>query len=262
MRTEQDLCPLQCDGHARMKRKRQRIALTVDDIALLEFGFAESSSGMIFYMRLPGRDIHLTYFERNEEINCHITDSQREPQRVWEISMGTQELAERLTRALRRSVSRYNWNEKYWMFQQPMLDLMGQFSGTDEGDESSRFNLLDTVRLVSSLEREEDLILRARIREGMALGNRPGFQYSLSQSYIVFPFDERMCFRMNADYRKSYVGKTPFGMGILRYMKYLQEELTEVDMKAFIDQDTIEKAKTAMETAILESTTEITSMRS
>lgn len=240
-----------------MKRKRQRLALTVDDIALMEFGFAESSSGVIFFVRLPGRDIHLTYCERNGAINCHIKDTQKEPQKVWEVEMGVQQLAERLKRVLMRSVSRYNWNETYWMFQQPMLDLMGQFSGIEGGAEKTNFNLLDTVRLVSSLKREEDLILRAKIREGLALGNRPGFQYSLTQPYVLFPLDERMCFRMNADIKKSFIGKTPFGIGILRYMKYLETELSEADMEAFIDRDSVEKAKTAMETALLELTTDI-----
>jgi hypothetical protein len=41
-------------------------------------------------------------------------------------------------------------------------------------------------------------------------------------------------------------------------MKYLQTELSEADMEAFIDRDSVEKAKTAMETALLESTTDIT----
>jgi len=241
-----------------MRRKRQRLALTVDDIALMEFGFAESSSGMIFYTRLPGRNIHLTYFERDGVIKCHLKDTDRHPSKVWETEIEVQELADRLVRSLKRSIRRYNWNETYLMFQQPMLDLMGQFPIADEEDCKQSFNLLDTVRIFSSVKTDKDLLTRTRIREGLNLGNRPGFQNSLSQSYIVFPLDMQICFRMNADFRRSILGKTPFGQGILRYVKYLEDELTDRDMEAGFDRDTINKAKAAMETALLESTTGIT----
>lgn len=242
-------------------RKRKRLALTVDDIALVEFGFAEGTSGMIFFMNLPGRDIHLTYYERNGVINCHIKDSQKQPSTVWQIEMEEQELLERLTKTLRRTISKYNWNETYLMFQPTMLKFMEQFSGIEDEDERMNFNLLDTLSIFSSVRKEEDLLVRARIRDGLKLGNRPGFQYSLSQSYILFPLDDRMCFRMNADVKKSFIGKTPFGIGILEYMRYLERELTDADMESYIDSGSIEKAKVAMETALLASTTDIITMK-
>jgi hypothetical protein len=65
---------------------------------------------------------------------------------------------------------------------------------------------------------------------------------------------------MNADIKKSFIGKTPFGMRILQYMKYLETELTDADVEAYIDKGSIEKAKVAMETALLASTADITSM--
>ena len=234
------------------------MAITVDDIALVEFGFAEGTSGVIFYMRLPGRDIHLTYYERNGVLNCHIKDSQKRPSTVWQVEMSAQEVLERLTRTLRRTISKYNWNETYLMFQPPMLKFMGQFSGMEGDDERMKFNLLDTFGIFSSVRKEEDLLVRARIRDGLKLGNRPGFQYSLSQSYILFPLDERMCFRMNADFKKSFMAKTPFGLGILEYMRYLERELSEADIEEYIDRDSVEKAKVAMETALLASTADIT----
>lgn len=235
--------------------------MTVDDIALMEFGFAESSSGMVFYTRLPGRNIHLTYFERAGVMNCHLKDTDRRPEKVWETTIGIQELANKLMRSLKRSIRRYNWNETYLMFQQPMIELIGQFSDFDKGDGRQTFNLLDTLRVFSSVKADDDLLTRARIRKGFALGNRPGFQYSLSQSYVVFPLDMHMCFQMNADFKRSILGKTPFGQGILRYMRYLEAELTDTDIEACFDRDTITKAKAAMETALLESTTGITPAR-
>jgi len=174
------------------------------------------------------------------------------------VEMSVQEVLERLTRTLRRTISKYNWNETYLMFQPPMLKFMEQFSGIENEDERMNFNLLDTLSIFSSAKTEEDLLVRARIREGLKLGNRPGFQYSLSQSYILFPLDESMCFRMNADIKKSFIGKTPFGLGILEYMRYLERELTDADMESYIDKDSMEKAKVAMETALLASTAEVT----
>jgi hypothetical protein len=241
-------------------RKRQRIRLTIGDIALIEFGFAEGTSGVIFFMNLPGRNIHLTYYERNGVINCHIKDNQKQPSTVWQIEMGAQELIERLTRTLRRSISKYNWNETYLMFQPPMLKFMEQFSGIEGEDDGMNFNLLDTLSIFSSTKTEEDLLVRARIRDGLKLGNRPGFQYSLSQSYILFPLDKRLCFRMNANIKKSFIGKTPFGLGILEYMKYLEREVTDSDMKAYINKGSVDKAKVAMETALLALTADVTPM--
>jgi hypothetical protein len=232
--------------------------LTIGDIALLEFGFAEATSGMIFYMNLPGRDIHLTYYERNDVINCHIKDSQKQPPTVWQVEMSVQKVLDHLARSLKRSISKYNWNETYLMFQPPMLKFMAQFTRMEGGDERMKFNFLDTISIFSSVRKEEDLLVRARIRDGLKLGNRPGFQYSVSQSYILFPLDERMCFRMNADFRKSFLAKTPFGMGILEYMRYIERELSEADIEAYIDRDSVEKAKVAMETALLSSTAVVT----
>jgi len=242
-------------------RKRQRLALTVDELVLTEFGFAEGSSGVIFFLALPGRNIHLTYYQRDGLINCHIKDSRKQPSTVWEIEMSEQELLGVVERSLRRTISRYNWNETYLMFQKPLFDFMNQLSPAYGENGRSSFNLLDTLRIFSSVRKEEDLLVRTRIREGLKLGNLPGFQFSMTQSYILFPLDAQYCFRMNADFKKSILGKTPFGIGILEYFKYLERELTGADVEAFLDKDTAEKAKVAMEAALLSSTTTISPLQ-
>lgn len=242
---------LRFTGLVSSSRAKQRLAVTVDDIVLTEFGFIEASSGIIVFMRLPGRDIHLTYYLRDGRVNCHITDSAKNPPKVWEVEMDAKELVEKVTRSFGRSVTRYEWNETYLMLQEPLMRLMTQFSVFP--GESGEYNLLDTIRILSSARGEDDLLKRTRIRDGLKIGNRLGFQYSATQSYIVFPLDEKTCFRMNADIRRGFLGRTPFAMGIQRYMRYIETELTEEDVSAFLDESTVLRVKAAIETALMAS---------
>ena len=99
-----------------------------------------------------------------------------------------------------------------------------EFTKFDIESEISEYNIFDVVRLLLPVTKESDLLVHRRIRESFEEGVKMGIQFSKTQSYLVFPVSADHCFRINADWKRSVFGKTPFGKGLDAYLHYLDDE--------------------------------------
>lgn len=49
-----------------MTKKGRRYLINADVVPLIGFGFSKSSEGVVYFIDLGGRDVHLTYYVRDE----------------------------------------------------------------------------------------------------------------------------------------------------------------------------------------------------
>jgi hypothetical protein len=208
-----------------MSKKGRRFVINADAMPLITSGFSPSSEGVIYYIKLGGLDVHLTYYERGDFHYCHITDNSKEPNRVWELEpVHTSTIIQWIQNYFKRHYERYYYNEKFFVINSQVFSSAEDFVGSDPDLKISNYNIFDLVRLLSQLKEEDKIYRKLNIKDAYQNGIKMGIQFSKTQSYLVFPISENHCFRINANWKKTIFGKLPLGRGLDAYTRYLEKE--------------------------------------
>jgi len=206
-----------------MPRPKSEVKLSADELNLVTYGITETTSGVILYVKKKGRNVHLQMYSRDGRMNAHITDTAKTPERVWEMDVRIEDMAKNLNKAFKKADRRYNWNEKYCVFDAEFLKALNLPTSLN-GQIPPESNLLDMFRCALIMNRDRLITQRISIRDGLRSGPVIGYQFSKTQTYVVVPIDQHRCFKMNLDWRRNYMRYVPFLVGLHKYEDYIERE--------------------------------------
>jgi len=205
-----------------MSRAKSRTHLNADDLLLMSYGINETTDGFVLFLVGPGRDVHLTSYTRDGRMNAHITDTSKSPQKIWEMEMDLNEVTEKVMRSIQKAVGRYNWNEKYSVLDEGLITALGVPIKVDV-PVPAHLNLLNPIRYLSAEGKDEAVLRRIPLREGLENGLL-GFQFSKTQTYGVAPIDKNHCVRINSNWKRNYIRFIPTFVGVIRFADYVEAE--------------------------------------
>ena len=194
--------------------------LTLKDMPFFGFWWSGNETGVSFGMKTGlSRNVHLTLFLRDNIINAHITDTAKDPRKVWEMEMSLEELKQIAMESMPSFIKKYYWHQRYYQINPDLLETLGL---TPELEHRSWKNY-DIVSYIKAFQTEEPLI-KKRIRKGFKEGFRPGFIFTGDDTYFICPMDKKNIFIVNAEIKKTPLWKIPTTQGFFRFMDYLDEE--------------------------------------
>ena len=191
----------------------------IRDIPFFGMWWSSREFGGSFGIRMRGlsRNVHLTIVLRDGILNCHITDTAKKPEKVWEANMPICEFETISEEFLATCVRRYYWFQRYYHFSDSLLEtlrVLGDSGGMREYDVAPLYEAF----------LDEDIFVKKRIRKGFHEGQKIGFISKGDDLFFVISFSQKNMIIMNSDPKKTPFGRTPTFQGFLRYMDYLEEE--------------------------------------
>ncbi len=211
-----------------MKKNTTKWNVTGDGLSILQLGSSPTKDGIVSFIPADGRDIHLTYYVKSGEMNFHVTDRDKTPNKVWEIpSVSVDEMAMKVARRYKRLIVKYHPNQKMYVLgpesRSMLCSSISAFSANPKGQSHD----IDFLKMAEVILREhagkKDLD-KVRIKDALRLGISFGFSFSKTQSYIVIPLREGYCLRVNTNLRSGIFGVMPMWKAIDAWMQYLDSE--------------------------------------
>jgi hypothetical protein len=192
--------------------------MSIKGVPFLTMWYSGTDTGFSIGIKHLERNIHLTMCSRKNLLNFHITDTKKDPQKVWEVEMTPDELLRRTERVIKRLIRFYWWGSKYYQFSDNLHDIIESYSSDSI---STRDIELDPFVIELS---SDDFTQKKRIRDGYHQGMRAGIVYRKDELYIVVPITRYRLVEINVDFFKSPLNELPPIQGFSRYFDYLDEE--------------------------------------
>jgi hypothetical protein len=201
------------------QRRTSYTNLAIRDVPFLGMWWSGREFGGSFGIRMKGvsRNVHLTVVLRDGVLNCHITDTAKKPEKIWEANMPIREFETISEEFMASCVRRYYWFQRYYQFSDSLLKAirgLGNSGGMREYDMAPFFEAF----------LEKDIFVKKRIRKGFYEGQKIGITSEGDDLFFVIPFSRKNMIIMNSDSRKTPFGRTPTIQGISRYIDYVEEE--------------------------------------
>ncbi len=236
-----------------MKKNVTRCNVIGDGLPIIQFGSRPTKDGIVSFIPADGRDIHLTYYVKNGEMNFHVTDSDKMPKKVWETPpVSVDELGMKVARRCKRLIVRYHPNMKMYVLgpksRSMLCSSIAAFSGNAKGQSLD----IDFLKMAEVILREhagkKDLD-KVRIKDALRLGIPFGFRFSKSQSYLVMPLRDGYCLRVNTNLRSGIFGVLPMWKAIDAWMQYLDSEEVLDMIVGSVKEPLIERVKALKDVA-------------
>ena len=201
------------------ERIQSSTTFTVKHIPFFGLWWSSRGSGGSFGIKnlSSSRNVHVTIYLRDDIFNCHITDTAKDPERVWEKEMHISEFETLYHEFVSNCVKTYYWHQKYLQLTDDVLDTiksLGEQGGLEEYDATPLFEDYLT----------EDILVKKRIRTGFYEGQKMGFLPRRKELFFAIPFEKRKMMVINSDIRRTPFWNIPTVQGFTRYIEYLEEE--------------------------------------
>ena len=211
-----------------MKKNVTRWKVTGDGLSILQVGSRPTKDGIVSFIPAAGRDIHLTYYVKNDKMNFHVTDRDKTPKKVREIPpVSVNELAMKVAKRYKRLIARYHPNKKMYVLGPKSRSMLCSSISAFTGNAKGQSHDIDFLKMAEVIMREhagkKDLD-KVRIKDALRLGIPFGFSFSKTQSYFVIPLREGYCLRVNMNLRRGIFGVMPMWKAIDAWMQYLDSE--------------------------------------
>lgn len=202
------------------KRVKDEINLVVKDIPFIGFWWSGNDTGVSFGLKTGmSRNVHFTVYLRNNIMNAHITDTIKNPKKVWEMEISIADLEMIAKEVMTTMIKKYPWYRRYYQLNEYILDKMGL--SPDKREETKRnWDMAETIKY----HYMDDILVKRRMRKALKEGFRPGFIFKGEETYFVCPIDKKNMFIVNAEVQKTPLWKIPTVQGFFRFMDYLDEE--------------------------------------
>lgn len=202
------------------KRTKDEMNLTIRGVPFFGFWWSGKENIVSFGMKTGlSRNVHLTILLHDNILNAHITDTAKDPKKVWEMEMSLDELKQIAMKSMTSFIKRYYWYQKYYQSRPDILETLGI---SPELGQQPRKNH-DMVNYIKVFN-NEDPFIKKRIRKGVREGFRPGLIFKGDDTYFICPLDKKNIFIVNAEIKKTPLWKIPTTQGFFRFIDYLDEE--------------------------------------
>jgi hypothetical protein len=200
-------------------RIKRSTTFTFKRIPLSGMWLSGRGFGASFGIKNPSssRNVHVTVYFRDEILNCHITDTAKDPERIWEKEMHLSEFETLYHEFISKCIRRYYWHQKYLRLSDRVLNTIKSLGETGGLEEFDATPLLEGYL-------NEDFLVKTRLRTGFYEGQKMGFLPRRNELYFTIPFEKRKMVIINSDTRKTPFWKIPTVQGFTRYFEYLVEE--------------------------------------
>ncbi len=201
------------------ERIQSSTTFTVKHIPFFGLWWSSRGSGGSFGIKNSdsSRNVHVTIYLRDDIFNCHITDTAKDPEKVWEKEMHVSEFESLYHEFVSNCVKRYFWHQKYLQLSDEVLETiksLGEQGGLEEYDATPLFEDYLT----------EDILVKKRIRTGFYEGQKMGFLPRRKELFFAIPFEKRKMVVINTAIHKTPFWNIPTVQGFTRYFEYLDEE--------------------------------------
>ena len=201
------------------QRKKWGTNLMIGNAPFFGMWWSSRDFGISFGIKMKGspRSVHLTIVFRDDALNCHITDTAKNPKKVWEANMSVVEFFPIYQEFQATCMRRYYWHQKYYQLDDGIVETMRVLENSKGTEEYVVAPLLEAYL-------NEDIFVKKRIRKGFHEGQRFGFIFEGDDPFFVIPFSKKNMFVTNSDLRKTPFWRIPTVQGFPRYFDYLEEE--------------------------------------
>ncbi|TET90293.1 MAG: hypothetical protein E3J35_07275 [Methanomassiliicoccales archaeon] len=200
------------------KRTTIKSDIVVRGVPFVGMWSTGNETGISFGIRTGQlRNIHVTSYTRDGIMNCHITDTAKDPQKIWEQEIPISDIENLHDEFVKHHVKRYYWFQRYLQFSDRFVDALmtwGKTKGVREYDIGPIFEALLS----------NDILTRKRIRKGFQEGMRAGVVRRGSDIYFVAPFEKKKMLFMNTDVKKNIFWRLPPTQGYDIYFDYIEKE--------------------------------------
>lgn len=204
-----------------MSGKKTRYDITGNGTTVLSFASGLTSTGVIFYIRIPGKDIHLVYCLNNGIIDVHVKVNGK---MIWRKTLLPEELEQRVLPALKRCLKKHHANQKMYTFGQHVTSVMLSPYMVKEGSNIHEIDLIKLSKIVMADITTKGIFEKIRIKDARARGIPFGFVLSKSQMCAVIPLGKGYCLEFNLSRRRGIWAALPMVEGIDVLMKHLDKE--------------------------------------
>jgi hypothetical protein len=199
------------------KREKRGIDFTIGGTPFVGMWISRTEDMMHFGIKTGSRNVHVTMLVYDDILNCHITDEDRDPKKVWEMEIPVSDLEEIAAELMRTIPMRYRWFQTYYQLSPSLHDSMVALSEIERSKE------FDMTRMLVDLA-DQDFVVKKRIRLGLRDLHNAGLLPKGDDLFIVFPMDKKWIFAVNSDVRRSPLWRVPTVQGMERYLDYVDEE--------------------------------------
>ncbi len=199
------------------KRVKRDIDITIRGTPYFGMWISRKEDIMHFGIKTGSRNVHVTMLVYDDILNCHITDEDRDPKKVWEMEISVSDLEEISAELMKTIVKRYRWYQTYYQLSPSLHDSMMTMS------EIGRSKEFDMTPMLTDFA-DQNILMKKRIRVGLRDRHNAGLVPKGDDLFIVLPMDKKWILSVNSDVRKSPLWRVPTVQGMSRYLDYLDEE--------------------------------------
>lgn len=211
---------------------------------LLGMWLSGNNTGASFGIKTHSRNVHVTVFLRDNLLNCHITDTGKVPQKIWEKSMLIDDLRDIYDEFAANCEKKYYWHQRYYQLSDDFIEQIILFA------ESPGVRDYDIEPLIKA-SYGDDVLIKKRIRRGFYDGQKMGFVIKGGDWHYAVPYDKRNMLVINTEMEKTPFWEIPTVQGFTRYFDYLDEEHI-LEQTVLSDPDRVERMRYALFGALAE----------
>lgn len=192
----------------------------------------ETGYSIGFKTGIKGRNIHLTSYSRNGVLNCHLTDTGKDPPKVWEKYMREDDFERLGERFSKECLKKYRWYHSYY----PLSFDYEKLIETKQKNEKTELWEYDFEKWLDGFLSKGALI-KTRLRKAYKNGPNIGFFNSKGKSYIAIPLEKNLMLAIDTDLEKTPFWEIPIVQGYSRLIDYLTQERIFEQMKTLTPED-------------------------